>query len=262
VALLLAEERRHRLAEIVSQRGFVSLNELVEATGASESTVRRDLEFLHDSGVIRRTHGGAASSAADRTNAALPAFEDRRQNQADEKQQIGASAAKLVKDGQTVLLDGGTTTFEVAKNLLGRSVQVFTNSLPIANLLSGNRDVELVLIGGFIYPKTGVALGPYATATLEGLYVDHLFLGVAGVTERGLYNGNLLLVETERAMMRCAIETTVVADHTKFGQPGLAFLADWSRVRRVVTDPELSPEQRRLPAANVEVLLAARGDAS
>lgn len=262
MALLLAEERRQRLAEIVSQRGFVSLNELVEATGASESTVRRDLDFLHDSGIIRRTHGGAASSAPDRSSAVLPAFDDRRQNQADEKQRIGAEAAKLVKDGQTILLDGGTTTFEVAKNLLGRSVQVFTNSLPIANLLSGSRDVELILIGGFIYPKTGVALGPYATATLEGLHVDHLFLGVAGLTERGLYNGNLLLVETERAMMRCAVETTVVADRTKFGQPGLAFLADWSKVRRVVTDPEISPEHRRLPATNVEVVLAARGDAS
>jgi DeoR family fructose operon transcriptional repressor len=261
VALLLAEERRQRLAEIVSHRGFVSLNELVEATGASESTVRRDLEFLHDSGVIRRTHGGAAATGNDRSNAPLPAFEDRRQNQSSEKQAIGYAASKFVKDGQTVLLDGGTTTFEVAKNLLGRSVQVFTNSLPIANLLSGSRDVELVLIGGFIYPKTGVALGPYATATLDGLHVDHLFLGVAGVTERGLFNGNLLLVETERAMMQCAEATTVVADRTKFGQPGLAFLADWSKVRRIVADAELTPEQRRLPASNVEVVVASRGDA-
>jgi DeoR family transcriptional regulator, fructose operon transcriptional repressor len=262
VALLLAEERRQRLAEIVSQRGFVSLNDLVEATGASESTVRRDLDFLHDSGLIRRTHGGAASSGVERPNGGLPAFEDRRQNQADEKQRIGTAAAKLVKDGQTVLIDGGTTTFEVAKNLLGRSVQVFTNSLPIANLLSGSRDVELILIGGFVYPRTGVALGPYATATLEGLHVDHLFLGVAGLTERGLFNGNLLLVETERAMMRCAEETTVVADRTKFGQPGLAYLADWSKVRRVVTDAELPTELRKLPGENVEVVLASRGDAS
>lgn len=259
MAVLLAEERRQKLTEIVSQRGFVSLSDLVEATGASESTVRRDLEFLHDSGIVRRTHGGAASTA-ERSPNGLPAFEDRRQSQASEKQQIGVAAAKLVKDGQTVLLDGGTTTFEVAKNLLGRSVQVFTNSLPIASLLSGSRDVELVLIGGFVYPKTGVALGPYATTTLETLHVDHLFLGVAGLTERGLYNGNLLLVETERAMMKCAVETTVVADRTKFGQPGLAFLADWSRIRRVVSDSELPPQHRLLPASNVEVVVAGRGD--
>src|SRR5687768_12038254 len=88
VALLLAEERRQRLAEIVSHRGFVSLTELVEATGASESTVRRDLEFLHDSGILRRTHGGAAATGNDRSNAPLPAFEDRRQNQSNEKQAI------------------------------------------------------------------------------------------------------------------------------------------------------------------------------
>jgi DeoR family fructose operon transcriptional repressor len=261
LAVLLAEERRQKLTEIVSQRGFVSLSDLVEATGASESTVRRDLEFLHDSGILRRTHGGAAATG-DRSPNGLPAFDDRRQSQATEKQQIGVTAARFVKDGQTVLLDGGTTTFEVAKNLQGRSVQVFTNSLPIASLLSGSRDVELVLIGGFVYPKTGVALGPYATATLETLHVDHLFLGVAGLTERGLYNGNLLLVETERAMMKCAVETTVVADRTKFGQPGLAFLADWSRIRRVVSDSELPPQHRLLPASNVEVVVAGRGDPS
>src|SRR5262245_51130103 len=101
LALLLAEERRQKLTEIVSNRGFVSLADLVDATGASESTVRRDLEYLHESGVIRRTHGGAASTGERSTNA-LPAFEDRRQSQASEKQQIGTAAAKLVKDGQTV----------------------------------------------------------------------------------------------------------------------------------------------------------------
>jgi len=262
MAVLLAEERRQKLAEIVSQRGFVSLNELIEATGASESTVRRDLEFLHDSGIVRRTHGGAASSGNDRASGQLPAFADRRQKQAEEKQLIGLEAARIVKDGQSLLLDGGTTTFEIAKNIQGRSLQVFTNSLPIANLLSGSRDIELFLIGGFVYPRTGVALGSYATATLESLHVNHLFLGVAGLTQRGLYNGNLLLVETERAMMRCADETTVVADHSKFGQPGLAFLADWSRVTRVITDAGLSAEQRRVHGPNVELIVASRGDAS
>jgi DeoR/GlpR family transcriptional regulator of sugar metabolism len=242
----------------------VPLSELVDATGVSESTIRRDLEFLHDSGVIRRTHGGAAAlaAAAEKSLGNLPAFEDRRQKQAEEKQQIGGAAAAIVKDGQTVLLDGGTTTYEIAKQLVGRPVQVFTNSLPIASLLSGSRVCELVMVGGYVYPKTGVALGPIATACLDGLHVHHLFLGVAGLTERGLYNGNLLLVETERAMMRCAEETTVVADRTKFGQPGLAFLADWSAIRRVVADADLAAEHRALVAPNVELLLAPRGEPS
>jgi DeoR/GlpR family transcriptional regulator of sugar metabolism len=126
-------------------------------------------------------------------------------------------------------------------------------------LLSGSRDIELVMIGGYIYPKTGVALGPFATATLEGLHVRHLIMGVAGLTERGLFNGNLLLVETEHAMMRCAEETTVVADHTKFGQPGLAFLSDWSPIRRVVTDSRISPSHRELVGKNVELVTASAG---
>ena len=259
--MLLAEERRQKMAEIVSQRGFVPLGDLVNVIGVSESTVRRDLDFLNDAGVVRRTHGGAAAPAGERhggtdRGAGLTGFDDRRQLRAEEKARIAATMAALIRDGETVLLDGGTTTYEVAKRLVGRSLQIFTNSIPVANLLSGSPGIELVLVGGVVYPKTGVALGPIATATLEGLHVQRLIMGVAGITARGLFNGNLLLVETERAMMRCAEETNVVADSGKFGMPGLAFLCGWDGVQRVVSDDALEPELRGMVGAHVDLVLA------
>jgi DeoR/GlpR family transcriptional regulator of sugar metabolism len=250
---MIVEERRQKLADIVRQRGFVPLPELVDEMGVSESTVRRDLDHLHDAGVLKRTHGGALAISG---GLLLSAFDERSQSQAIEKRQIGQAMADIIKDGETVLLDGGTTTFEVARHLLGRSLQVVTNSLPIAQLFSGSRDVDLVLIGGYVYPKTGVALGVLAQEAMKNLHVHRTVLSVSGLTARGLFNENLLLVETERAMMACSDETNVVADHTKFGRSALTFLADWSAIDRVIVDAGLRPQQRALVGPNVDVLIA------
>lgn len=249
---MLAEERRQKLSEIVSKRGYVPLLELVEEMAVSESTVRRDLDFLHETGLVRRTHGGAIAVGGGN----LPPFEERRDRQAREKSRIGHKMASLIHDGETVLLDGGTTTLEVAKHLLHRSLQVVTNSLPIANLLASSREIDLLLLGGYVYPKTGVALGTITQEAMKHLHVDRLVLGVAGITERGLFNGNVLLVETERAMITCAKETDVVADHTKFGRPAIAFLADWSPIERLIVDDGATPEQLALVGHGVEVVMA------
>lgn len=254
---MLVEERRQKLSDIVQQKGFVPLPELVSQMGVSESTVRRDLDYLHDAGVLRRTHGGAIAII---DSVALPAFDERTGRQIPEKRRIGQAMANLIQDGETVLLDGGTTTLEVARHLLGRSLQVVTNSLPIATLLASSRETDLVLLGGFVYPKTGVALGSLAVRAMQDLHVHRLVISVGGLNERGLYNGNLLLVETEQAMMRCADETNVVADHTKFGQQALVFLDDWSGIDRVVVDDGVSPEQRAMVGAKVKVVIAPSGN--
>ena len=98
---------------------------------------------------------------------------------------------------------------------VGRPLQIVTNSLPIANLFANSRETDLVILGGFVYPKTGVALGPLTVTMMEGINVRQTLLSVGGITAKGLFNSNLLLVETELAMMRCADEVVVVADHTK-----------------------------------------------
>jgi len=132
-----------------------------------------------------------------------------------------------------------------------------TNSLPIANVLSCAGNIELTFVGGYIYPRTGVALGPIVVQTLAPLHVNKAIISTAGITEEGLFNANMLMVESEQRMMASADEVIVVADSSKFGHKALARICGWDQVDRVVTDDRLAPEwQERLRGAGAEVLLA------
>jgi len=248
---MLAATRRHRLLELITRQGYATLDELVRVIGVSESTIRRDLETLDLSGSIKRTHGGAIYTGEVRS---MPAFEERTATSAAEKRAIGLAAAGLLDDGETVLLDGGTTTMEVARALVGRRLQVVTNSLPIAQLLASSQQTDLILIGGYIYPRTGVALGPLAIASMQSIRVRTAILGAGGIVAEGIYNSNSLLVETERQMMGCGQEVMIVADHTKFGRLALARLCGLEDVDQVVVDSALSVEDRAvLEAAGVSI---------
>lgn len=255
---MLAEERRSRLLELVRDRGFASLPELAGELEVSESTIRRDLDSLEEAGTAKRTHGGVFyAGEAPR----LPTFEERQPAQWDKKKLIARRTVELIEDGDTLLLDGGSTTYEVARLLVGRPLQVVTNSLPVANLFAANTKTDLLLIGGFVYPRTGVSLGPYADEMLSHISVRRTILSVAAVTDRGFYNSNVLLVETERAMMRAATETIVVVDSTKFGHQSLAHLCELGDVDRLVVDHEIGQDWRsKVLAAGVELLVAGGTD--
>ena len=242
------------MLELVRARGFASLPARAEELHVSESTVRRDLDHLEESGAAKRTHGGVFYTGA---SPKLPHFDERQPGQWDKKQAIARRAVECVQDGDTLLLDGGTTTYELARLLVGRPLQIVTNSLPVANLFASHANTDLVLVGGYVYPRTGVSLGPYANRMLENLHVRRTVLSVAGINDRGFYNSNLLLVETERAMMQAAEEVIVVADSSKFGHQSLAHLCPLDAVHRLVVDDEISQEWRdKLPAAGVELLIA------
>ncbi len=252
---MLAETRRQSLLDLIRRRGFATLDELVKSLGVSESTVRRDLEVLDQAGSIKRTHGGAVCPGEVRS---MPALDDRATAMALEKRAIGRLTASIIQDDDTVLLDGGTTTLEVARALVGRPIQVVTNSLPIAQLLAASKDTDLIMIGGYIYPRTGVAMGPLAVASMHGIRVRYAVLGAGGVTAEGVFNSNSLLVETERQMMLCGQEVILVADHSKFGRLSLTKLCDLEEVQRFVTDDHLSEEDLELlRSSGLEVHLAA-----
>jgi DeoR/GlpR family transcriptional regulator of sugar metabolism len=255
---VLVEQRRQRVLDLVSQRGFVSLLDLVQVMQVSESTIRRDLDHWDKEGLVRRTHGGAMYVGNGST---LPPLEERSSAQLEEKQAVARIAAGRINDGDSVLLDGGTTTLEVARLLVGRSVQIVTNSLPIASLFVHRPETDLVLLGGYVYPRTGVALGPWTLRMLEDIHVQQTILSVGGLTARGLFNSNLLLVETERQMMRCGDEVVVVADHTKIGRTALAWLGELSSIDTLIVDADLTAEQRALLNQNdVRVILAGESE--
>lgn len=248
-------ERRGRLLEFIRVRGFAGVDELVRELGVSESTVRRDLDALEEQGAARRTHGGALYAGG---LPRLGEFDERQPLHWAAKRAIAARAASVIADGETVLLDGGTTTYEVARLLVGRSLQVVTNSLPVANLFATESRTDLVLLGGYVSPRTGVCLGPYANELLGRLHVTTTVLSAAGIAEEGLFNAHLLLAETEQAMLRAAGRVIVVADGSKFGRRSLTLVSPLDAIDVVVSDESLSGDwRRRIAAAGAELLLAA-----
>ena len=244
---MIIAERQSRLRDLLARRGMSDLESLSAELNVSQSTIRRDVELLVRSGHVKRTHGGViwvGEGAA--SNGSRPyAFDQRLTYQLEAKRAIAAAARRLVRPGQTVILDGGTTTFHLAQELLGQPLQLVTNSLPIANLFLNDENVELILVGGLMYPRYGVLLGPMAEHELGTSHAQTLFISVAGVHDGALYNQNLLLVSAERKMMDQAQQTVLLVDSGKFGQQALARLCDLADIDVVVTDSALPPEQRR-----------------
>ena len=248
-------ERRGRLLDLIRVRGFAALEELVRELGVSESTIRRDLDALEEQGAAKRTHGGVLYAGG---MPRLAEFDERQPSHWAAKRAIAVKAAEVITDGETVLLDGGTTTYEVARLLVGRSLQVVTNSLPVANLFASESRTDLVLLGGYVSPRTGVCLGPYANELLARLHVTTTILSAAGIADEGLFNAHLLLAETEQAMLRAAGRVVVVADSSKFGQKSLTLVSPLDAIDVVVSDNGLPDDWRRKIAAAGSQLIVAQ----
>jgi DeoR/GlpR family transcriptional regulator of sugar metabolism len=244
---MLIPERQSRLKDLLSRRGMSDLDTLASELHVSQSTIRRDVEQLEQDGLARRTHGGVIwVGDKSASNGPRPyAFDQRMAYQLEAKRQIARAARALVQAGDTVLIDGGTTTFYLAQELLGQPMQLVTNSLPIANLFLNDDNVELILAGGLMYPRYGVLLGPMAESVLSTIHTKTMFLSVAGIHDGSLYNQNLLLVQAERRMMAQSQQVVLLADSSKFGQQALARLGRLDEIDIVVSDERLSPEYRR-----------------
>ncbi len=251
---MATETRRDRLRELVQARGFAALGELASSLEVSESTIRRDLELLELAGEARRTHGGVYWTGESDT---IQVFESRKDDQWPAKQAIGVAAAALIEDHDTILLDGGSTTYELARQLISRPLQVVTNSLPVAHLLSTSDSIDLVMIGGCVRGRTSVTIGPMADSMLAGINVRKAFLSVAGINEQGYFNSDMMLVESEKVMLARADQAYVVADSSKFGRVSLSRLCGLQDVHGVVADDGLDSKWKQwLESAGVELVLA------
>ncbi len=253
---MLVDERRQKVLDLVKGRGFVALADLASELHASESTLRRDLEFWDQQGQLKRTHGGAKVNATPISDG-LPPLEDRVATAVIEKRLIAQAMNQRIADGSSILLDGGTTTLELAKLLIGRPIQVVTNSLPIAILLSQSREPDVILLGGFVYPRTGVALGPSTIEQLKNTHVTQAILSCHGVTAQGLFNHNQLLVETQRAMLRSAEQSFILADHTKLGRHALTQLCPLNEITALIVDAGIGSEAKEwLHDTGVKLIIA------
>jgi DeoR family transcriptional regulator, fructose operon transcriptional repressor len=255
---MTAEERQHRIEEYIQQVEFVSLEELARHVEVSISTIRRDLNVLEGAGTTRRTHGGARliNPKSDEY-----AFSARDTHQIDEKELIGRACAELLRPGQTVIMDAGTTVYHVAKNLQEKTLQIITNSLPVANLFISAQKTEVVLTGGVLYPRLGVLVGPLAVKAFSEIHADVAVMGAGGITLDGLTNSHGLLIEIQRAMMKSASRAIFCLDHTKLGRKSVAFLCDLKSKPTIVTDSAAPAELvDALHREGLEVLLASASE--
>jgi DeoR/GlpR family transcriptional regulator of sugar metabolism len=254
---MLIPERQSRLRELLQRRGMSDLDSLAAELSVSQSTVRRDVEQMVSEGLVRRTHGGVIWLGDAGAPTRPYAFDQRMGYEIEAKRAIAKAARQLVRAGETILIDGGTTTFYLAEELVGQPLQIVTNSLPIANLFTNDENVELVLTGGVTYPRYGVLLGPTAESVLATIHTQTMFFSVAGVHEGSLYNQNLLLVQSERRMMEQSQKIVLLCDSGKFGQQALARLGPLDLCDVVVTDAKLSREHQKLVRdAGCELIIA------
>jgi DeoR/GlpR family transcriptional regulator of sugar metabolism len=174
-----------------------------------------------------------------------------------EKERIGRLAASLIEDGQTVILDGGSTVAAVASALGTKRLQVVTSSLPIAECLESQRNIELTFTGGTFDSRLRTMVGPFCEQMLAAIRADVVIMGIGSIRPQGFSNNNSLVVGSERKMLAAANRVIVVADHTKFGRAGMIPVAPLCAAHVVVTDAGASPEHvEMLRGQGVEVLLA------
>jgi DeoR family transcriptional regulator, fructose operon transcriptional repressor len=258
-ALRYAEERRRAILDRLRVDGKVSVEELAGTFGVSAPTIRTDLAKMEESGLLQRTHGGAIPPSGTLFE---PAYSHRQVIRHAEKQAIARVAAAMVEDGATILLDAGTTTYELALALRERTaLTVVTNSIPIALALMENRGIEVMLVGGRVQPRRLAVLGPLAVRFLSAFRVDQAFLSFNGIdAEAGFTVVDFEAAEAKEKMMASARETVVLADSAKIGRVAFATVAPVSSAQVLVTDHEVADKDRRaLQEAGLDVRLAPAG---
>ena len=250
-----AAERQLRIRQMLESRDFLDLETLCRELDASESSVRRDLDILEEEKLLRRVYGGAVSVQPPPGRAFDFAVESVRLS--DEKERIAKLTAGLIEDGQTVILDGGSTVATVARELAAKSLHIITNSLPIAESLESLRNIELTLTGGYLDPRLRVMLGPFCEHMLSGIRADAVIMGIGSISEAGFSNNNTLVVGSEQKMIEIAGKVIIVADRTKFGRGGMIPVAPLNAADIVVSDRDLAPGYvDLLTRSGIEVLLA------
>jgi DeoR/GlpR family transcriptional regulator of sugar metabolism len=251
----LPAERHRRILELLRARQVVRVSALSELLGVSEVTIRRDLEAMERKGLLERTHGGAVRAQHMRIE---PAYPEAAATHPEEKRLIGETAARLVEPGDTIFLNGGTTTLQVFRHLDVSGVRVITNHLGIA-VEAAARNVDLLLVGGRYRPASNSFVGPFATETLRRLFATKCFIGVEGISLRfGLTTPTPAEAEIARLMMeRTKGTVTVVADHSKIGTVADVVIAPLEDVDRLVVDAGVDREVgERLAELGVEVVIA------
>lgn len=264
---VIGERRRQDIQERVEQTGYVEARQLAADLRVDVSTIRRDLDALARFGLVQRTHGGALS-VKDGQPIDLP-YELKKREQLAEKRAVAKYAASLVADGDSLVLDSGSTTYALAQAIRGRrELTVATNDLRIAHYLAASGGLRLFVTGGQLIDSVFTLVGPGALVNLSGLRVDWAFLGADAVdVKAGVTNRNTVEIPIKQAMLEAGARRVLLADSSKFGRKALATVVSIDAFDCIVTDAGLPSRARagyggRLVCLPVSAGLRARGTSS
>jgi DeoR family ulaG and ulaABCDEF operon transcriptional repressor len=253
------ERERHKLIlSAVQDRPVVTVAELVDMTGTSEATIRRDISALHLQGRLRRVRGGAeALHPPEFVGLAGRPFRVAEAVNVERKRAIAQAAVDLCEDGDSIIIDGGTTTFQMVHFLARKRLQVLTNSFPIAEHLIRNTRNTVMVPGGAIYRELGVILSPFDNDVTRNFFARRMFMGAQGVGRLGIMERDPLLIQAEQKLIDQAEELVVLVDSSKFEQRSSLILCRLDRVHTLITDDGIGEEAAAmLREAGVRLIVA------
>ncbi len=251
---MLPAERQKIIIDFLAEHGFANVAELCRMFSVSEMTIRRDLSELEKQGLLQRTHGGAAVAESAFFQFS---FQAKLSQFVQEKERIGKIAAEMVRDGDVVLFDSGSTTTQVAKHLRDKRITVVTNALNIVSELFDCPQIEIHIAGGLLKKFAGNLIGPQAITFFNEVRGDKLFLGVEGVdVNGGATVPDVIEAHTKRTMINSASQTIIVADHSKLGRNTLSTIIPLAEADYLVTGKEAEEELVAQLRNHIEVIIA------
>lgn len=251
-------ERWQMILGTIKDRAVVTVRELIERTGASPATLRRDLAKLEETGQIKRVHGGVeALNFEDRPHLSTRAFDVSQTLNVNSKRAIGRAAAALCLDNESIIINAGTTTFQMVDFLRERKMQILTNSFPIAEALVARSENRIIMPGGEIYREQGIVLSPFDGDAAQHYTASKMFMSCFSFGPLGVIEGDALIARAEAKLLGRADKLMVLADSSKFETRGSMAVCPLSRVHTLITDdkaPETVLEQVRRAGVNVVVV--------
>ncbi|MFA9398305.1 MAG: DeoR/GlpR family DNA-binding transcription regulator [Clostridiaceae bacterium] len=237
---MFSQERKQSILNKLELEGTVLVSKLSKEFEVSEVTIRRDIKELEEKSLLTRTFGGAVPIEFKKFE---PSFNEKKDKYLDEKIKIGKVAASLIKDDDTILLDSGTTTLEIARNLTAKNLTVITNSLDISLLLSNKNNINLIIIGGSYRLPTRSIVGALTLDIINKFIVDKAFIGVNCVSiKNGLTTPDINEALTKKAMINIANNVIIVADHSKFNKITLSKICGFADIDFIITDNNIDKE--------------------
>jgi len=255
---MLEKERHNLILKLVEERSIVSVGDLLDLLGASEATIRRDINALAERGEVKRIRGGAeAVRPRHQPHLVGMPFAMSQDVNVPQKRAIARASAALIAPGESIIINGGTTTFALVEFLENSDLDILTNSFPIAVKLFSTSRNRITLPGGTIFREQNIVLSPFENDTIESFWGNKLFVGCYGLNRFGMMEADPLIVQAQTKLLKRSEHVIVMADSSKLRRKSAMIVAGLDRINTIVTDDGAKPEElEEFQSAGIKVIVA------